>query len=106
MAFPTYQPPHTVAPNSVQRVMRLVLMALLPAIAVHVAFFGVGLLVQLTLGIATAIATEVVALKLRKQPIRPFVFDGSALITAVLLAMCLPPIAPWWLVVSGTAFAI
>src|SRR5690606_24733192 len=44
--------------------------------------------------------------RLRRQPLRPFLTDGSALVTAVLLALCLPPLAPWWLIVSGTAFAI
>lgn len=106
MSLPTRPPPHTVAPNSVSRVMRLVLFALIPATAVHVAFFGIGLPVQIALGIATALLTETIALRLRGQPVRKFILDGSALITAVLLAMCLPPIAPWWLIVSGTAFAI
>jgi electron transport complex protein RnfD len=106
MTFSTPQPPHVVAPNSVNRVMRLVLMALVPAIVLHMVFFGIGLLVQLILGIATALTTEAIALRLRKQRVTTFLSDGSALITAVLLAMCLPPLAPWWLIVSGTAFAI
>jgi electron transport complex protein RnfD len=106
MPLPTTQPPHTVAPNSVSRVMRIVLIALAPAIVIHIAFFGVGLVIQLILGIATALLTEAIALRLRDKPIRPFLTDGSALITAVLLAFCLPPLAPWWLIVSGTAFAI
>ena len=86
--------------------MRLVLYALLPAIFVHVVFFGPGLLLQIVLGVATALLCEALALKLRRKPLEPFLTDGSALITAVLLALCLPPLAPWWLVVSGTAFAI
>ena len=104
--LPVSPPPHTVAPNSVRRVMRIVLIALVPAIVIHIAFFGIGLAIQLVLAIATALASEAVALRLRKQPVRPFLSDGSALITAVLLAFCLPPLAPWWLIVSGTAFAI
>jgi electron transport complex protein RnfD len=106
MTFPISQPPHTVAPNSVNRVMRIVLISLVPAIGIHLAFFGVGLLIQLVLGIATALLAEALALRLRHAPVRPFLFDGSALITAVLLAFCLPPLAPWWLIVSGTVFAI
>jgi electron transport complex protein RnfD len=106
MSLPISQPPHTVAPNSVSRVMRIVLIALVPAIVIHLAFFGIGLAVQLVLAIATALAAEALALRLREQPVRRFLGDGSALITAVLLALCLPPLAPWWLVVSGTAFAI
>jgi Na+-translocating ferredoxin:NAD+ oxidoreductase subunit D len=83
-----------------------VLIALAPAILIHIAFFGAGLVIQLVLGIATALLAEAIALRLRHKPVRPFLTDGSALITAVLLAFCLPPLAPWWLIVSGTAFAI
>ena len=105
-SLPTPQPPHIVAPNSVGRVMRIVLIALVPALVMHAIFFGIGILVQLTLAVATALLAEYVALRLRQQDVRKFLNDGSALITAVLLAMCLPPLAPWWLVVSGTAFGI
>jgi Na+-translocating ferredoxin:NAD+ oxidoreductase subunit D len=106
MRLPTSQPPHTIAPNSVARVMRIVLIALLPAVLIHIAFFGIGLAIQIVLAIATALLCEAIALRLREKPVRPFLTDGSALITAVLLAFCLPPLAPWWLIVSGTAFAI
>ena len=106
MPFPTAPAPHVVAPDSVGRVMRIVLYALLPTVALQVVFFGVGLLVQITLGSMTALLAEALALKLRRKPLEPFLKDGSAIVTAVLLALCLPPLAPWWLVVSGTAFAI
>ena len=86
--------------------MGWVLIALVPAVAAHVIFFGVGLLVQIAIAAMTALGAEALALRLRGKPLRPFLTDGSALITAVLLALCLPPIAPWWLVASGTAFAI
>ena len=99
-------PPHNVARNSVQRVMLVVLLALAPAVSVQVVFFGPGLLVQLSLAVCAALATEALALRMRGKPVTTFLSDGTALITAVLLAMCLPPLAPWWLVVSGCAFAI
>jgi electron transport complex protein RnfD len=104
--FPTSAPPHVVGDNRVARIMRIVIYALGPTVAVHVAFFGPGLLVQIVLGVATALAAEAAALRLRGKPIEPFLKDGSAIITALLLALCLPPLAPWWLVVSGAAFAI
>src|SRR6185312_4689337 len=106
MPFATAPAPHVVAPNSVARVMRQVLYALVPTVALHVVFFGPGLLIQIVLGVATALACEAAALRLRGKPLPPFLLDGSAIITAILLALCLPPLAPWWLVVSGTAFAI
>lgn len=86
--------------------MRLVIYSLLPAIALHVFFFGAGLLIQIILGVITALSAEALALRLRRQPLRKYLTDGSALITAILIALCLPPLAPWWLIASGTAFAI
>ena len=86
--------------------MRQVLYALVPTVALHVVFFGPGLLAQIILGVATALLCEAAALRLRGKRLPPFLLDGSAIITAVLLALCLPPLAPWWLVVSGVAFAI
>jgi Na+-translocating ferredoxin:NAD+ oxidoreductase subunit D len=106
MQFPTAQPPHVVAPISVSRVMRQVLFALIPTVALHVVFFGPGLLVQIVLGVVTALAAEAAALRLRRKPLPRYLLDGTAIITAVLLALCLPPLAPWWLIVSGVAFAI
>ncbi|MFL6618682.1 MAG: electron transport complex subunit RsxD, partial [Povalibacter sp.] len=95
-----------VASNSVGRVMRAVIYALIPAIGFHVFYFGPGLLVQIVLAVGTALAAEAIALRLRGQPLKKYLTDGSAIITAILIALCLPPLAPWWLIVSGTAFAI
>lgn len=106
MPFATAPAPHVVAPSSVGRVMRQVLYALVPTVALHVVFFGPGLLIQVVLGVATGLLCEAAALRLRGKPLPPFLLDGSAIITAVLLALCLPPLAPWWLIVSGVAFAI
>jgi len=59
MSLPTPPPPHTVAPNSVSRVMRIVLIALVPAIVMHAVFFGIGVFVQLTLAIGTALLAQI-----------------------------------------------
>ena len=106
MTFPTAAAPHVVTPTGVGRVMRIVLYALVPTVVLHAVFFGPGVLVQIVLGSVTALVAEAVALRLRGKPVEPFLKDGSAIVTATLLALCLPPLAPWWLVVSGTAFAI
>jgi electron transport complex protein RnfD len=45
-------------------------------------------------------------LALRRRPVMPFLTDGSAAVTAVLLALALPSVAPWWVTAVGTAFAI
>ena len=91
---------------SVSIIMLKVLLALIPAIAAYVWVFGGGILVTLALASVTALGAEALMLKLRNRPIKPFLLDGSALLTAWLLALSLPPLAPWWLVVVGTAFAI
>ena len=91
---------------SVSVIMFKVLLALVPAIAVYVWQFGGGVLVTLTLATVTALLTEAILLKLRQRPVQPFLFDMSAVITAWLLALAIPPLTPWWLIVVGTAFAI
>ena len=98
--------PFFVKPTPLQVVMLKVCAALLPGIAVSVWAFGVGVLVQIALASATALATEAACLKLRGYPVKPFVLDGSALLTGWLLALSIPPLAPWWMVVLGTFIAI
>jgi len=86
--------------------MLKVLVALVPGIIVYAWLFGGGILITLALATATALVTEALMLKLRKRPVQPFLSDYSAIITAWLLALAIPPLAPWWLIVVGTAFAI
>lgn len=91
---------------SVSAIMLKVLLALLPGIALYVWHFGPAILVSLALASLTALATEAAMLKLRDRPIKPFLSDYSALVTAWLVALSVPPLAPWWLVAVGVAFAI
>ncbi len=93
-------------PESIAQIMLKVLLALLPGIALYVWCFGPAILVSIILASITALATEALMLKLRKRPVAPFLKDNSALLTAWLLALSIPPLAPWWLVVIGTAFSI
>jgi Na+-translocating ferredoxin:NAD+ oxidoreductase subunit D len=93
-------------PESVAQIMLKVILALLPGIALYVWYFGPAILVSITLASLTALATEAAMLKLRNRPIAPFIKDNSALLTGWLLALSIPPLAPWWLIVVGTAFAI
>ncbi|HZW86235.1 MAG TPA: electron transport complex subunit RsxD [Gallionella sp.] len=92
--------------ESVAQIMLKVLIALIPGIALYVWCFGPAILISIALASITALATETVMLKLRKRPVAPFLKDNSALLTAWLLALSIPPLAPWWLVVVGTAFSI
>ena len=91
---------------SVGTMMLKVLLALVPGIIAYVWAFGGGIIVTLTLATATALAAEAMMLKMRKRPIQPFLMDYSAVVTAWLLALAVPPLAPWWVIVVGTLFAI
>ena len=92
--------------DSVSAIMFKVLLALLPALLLTVVYYGPSILISITLSSFTALLTEAAILKLRDRPLKPFLSDGSALLTAWLLALSIPPLAPWWLIVVGTAFAI
>ena len=86
--------------------MLKVLLALVPGIIAYVWAFGGGILVTIALATATALAAEAAMLKIRKRPIQPFLMDYSAVVTAWLLALAIPPLSPWWVIVVGTLFAI
>lgn len=98
--------PYVLKEASVQRVMLKVLLALLPGIAAYVWFFGPAILVQLALATATALGAEAAMLKVRGRPLGLFLADLSAVVTAWLIALTFPSIAPWWLTVAATLFAI
>lgn len=106
MSFRIASSPHHHSKRSTAHLMQLVALAALPGIAVQAVFFGYGVLVQLALAIITAWLSEALILVLRQKAVLPRLTDHSALVTAVLLAVSIPPYAPWWLVVIGTAFAI
>ena len=98
--------PYISKPDNVARIMLRVLLALIPGIVLYVWYYGPAILVSITLASITALCTEALMLRLRNRPVMPFLKDNSALLTAWLLALSIPPLAPWWLVVVGTAFAI
>lgn len=104
--FDTAAAPHLPARRSVRTVMGWVLLALLPGIAAHGLYFGPGVLVQAALAITFALGFEAAMLALRRQPLRPFLTDLSAPVAAVLFALCLPPLAPWWVALIGMAAAM
>jgi electron transport complex protein RnfD len=86
--------------------MLQVIVALVPAIAAHAWFFGPGILVQIVLATGFAVGFEALMLKIRKKPVQLFLGDFSAVLTAVLFALCIPPLAPWWIALVGMLFAI
>lgn len=86
--------------------MLQVQIAAIPALLTHIYLFGFGIVVQWMLAVATLIVVEYVMLKMRGRPVMPFMTDMSALITVTGLVFCIPPEAPWWIIVSGSAFAL
>ncbi len=106
MQFKTPAPPHTRLDNDVTRVMAEVLIALVPGIAAMTWYFGWGVPITLLLAITTAVATEALALWLRGRPPKATLMDLSALVTATLFTLTVPPTLPWWLSVLGMVFAI
>jgi electron transport complex protein RnfD len=86
--------------------MTQVCVALIPGIAAYAWLVGPAILVQLVIATFAALLAETVMLKLRGKPLALFLSDGSAIVTAWLIALTFPPLAPWWMVFTGTAFAI
>ena len=83
--------------------MYIVVIALIFPTAAGVYFFGYYALSMIAVRIVTAVLTEYVIKRLRK---RPFVMDGSAVVTGLLLALVLPPTLPLWMVAIGSLFSI
>lgn len=97
-------PPHLHGGESIPRVMWTVVLALLPALAASIIFFGVKALQLELVAIAAAVFTEAAIQKLRGVPVT--VTDGSAIITGLLLAFNLPVGVPLWMAAVGAVFAI
>ena len=95
--------PHVWSGISVNRIMYIVVLTLLLPTGAAVYFFGSAAAWQIFACIVAAVATEYGVKKLRK---RPFIMDGSAVVTGLLLALVLPPSLPVWMGVVGAIFAI
>lgn len=106
MAFRIASSPHTHSQQSTSHIMLLVMLACIPGMAAQLYFFGYGSLIQVALAMVVALLAEGVTLSLRQQPVALRLRDNSALLTALLLGISLPPLAPWWMIVLGTLFAI
>lgn len=98
--------PHLHAPLNTSKVMQYVLFATIPGLVGLTWNFGWGSLINVAIAVVVAVACEAGIMTLRKRPVTFYLKDYSAMVTAVLLGMALPPLAPWWLVFIGTVFAI
>ncbi|MBR9805222.1 hypothetical protein GYB62_01735 [bacterium] len=106
MSLLTNSSPHAHKALDTAGVMRWVLLATLPGIAALTAAFGWGTLVNIVVVSIFSLLLESLVLLWRKRPVVFYLRDYSALVTAVLLGIALPPYAPWWLLLVGAFFAI
>ena len=106
MKAPLSGSPHAHAPVTIGRSMALVMLALLPATVFGLWLFGWPALWLFGATLSAAWLFEALALRLAGQPVRARLMDGSALLTGWLLALSLPPWAPWWIGVVGAFIAI
>jgi len=96
--------PHIRSEETVNRIMLDVIIALVPAGALGVFFFGPRALMHILITVAACVASEWAYTKLTKRP--NTITDLSAIVTGILLAFNLPVAAPLWIGVVGGAFAI
>jgi len=92
--------------SSVQRTMFLVLLALTPATVFNLYLFGWPAILLFIITVGACLAVEAACLVLAGKPVVATLADCSALLTGWLLAMSLPPWAPWWIGVLAAIFAI
>lgn len=106
MPFKQNASPFMPSSNQTNLMMRDVLIALIPGTIAYAWFFGWGIIINVIFSIILAIAFEAAILKLRQRPIKPYINDYSAVITAWLFALCIPMHSPWWLMAVGIGFAM
>ncbi len=92
--------------SSVQRTMFLVLLALTPATLFNLYLFGWPAILLFIVTLGACVAVEAACLALAGKPVVATLADCSAILTGWLLAMSLPPWAPWWIGVLAAIFAI
>jgi electron transport complex protein RnfD len=98
--------PYAHARTSIGQTMGLVMVALAPATLFGLWQFGWPAIFLFAVTLVTALVAEAACLRVAGKPVRPYLLDGSALLSGWLLALSLPPWAPWWIGVVGSLIAI
>ena len=96
--------PHIRSGETVDKIMRDVIIALIPALIAAIYFFGVKALMVTIVSIVAAVITEGVCQKIMKSEIA--IFDGSAVITGILFAFVVTPTLPLWMAAIGSSVSI
>lgn len=96
--------PHVRSKDTTARIMQYVVIALIPAAAFGVYNFGIHALLLILTTVATTVLAEYIYARCMKK--KSSVGDFSAVVTGLLLALNLPPMAPLWIGIIGGLFAI
>jgi len=97
--------PHNYGDDSVRKIMYGVIIAMLPAFAVSLVYFGLGALKVTLIAIISAVIFEWLIQKYILK-VKTTINDGSAIITGMLLAFNVPSNLPWWIIIIGSFVAI
>ncbi len=97
--------PHIHADVSTARIMRDVVIALLPSVVVSILYYGWSSVMLLAVSVITCILVEYLITRFLMKS-QCTISDWSAAVTGVLLALNLPPACPWWVAMIGAIFAI
>lgn len=103
---PVHASPYDWGNQNVRKVMMQVQLASIPALLTHVYFFGIGILIQIMIGLVFAFAAEYLMLKMRGRPVRPYITDWTVVLTTIDIVFCLPPTSPWWVIALAALFAV
>lgn len=96
--------PHLKTKTKTSRLMKDVLIALLPAICASIYFFGLAAIILIANCVIAALITEKAINVIRKQ--KSTLGDYSAVVTGILVALILPASIKWYGATLGTIFAI
>lgn len=103
---PRFSSPHAHGPADVTRTMLWVLAAMTPTTLYGFYLFGWPAIFLFTVTVASAAVAEAAALAFAGRPVAPFLRDGSAMVSGWIVALTLPPWAPWWIGVLAGLIAI
>lgn len=97
--------PHIKDKVSTRSIMWAVTLSLVPSGVAGVFAFGINSLLVIAMAVLSAVATEASMLAVRKKDVSA-VWDGSAVLTGLLVAYNIPPQSPLWMPLAGSFFAI
>lgn len=103
---PIAHSPHAHAPVTLSKVMVTVMLALVPATLYGFWLYGWSAVMLWLISVIAAILGEALVVRWQGRAVKTALFDGSGVLTAWLLAISLPPTAPWWIAILGSVFAV